>query len=172
MLFRSVFIPITNSITIDVKITIGGSDHITNIDERGIHNVLVITGYAVDEKNGRLVPTLDPCDYVKGILVAGTPQQAQSNDFLTLKLPANKLYLIRKKGNISDDLKIYIPYSSPDARNSMKTKPVSISDDTIVNNIIKEVFDKIYNITQKEKVKIEKVKEDIKELFSYYALEQ
>lgn len=54
----------------------------------------------------------------------------------------------------------------------MKTKPVSISDDTIVNNIIKEVFDKIYNITQKEKVKIEKVKEDIKELFSYYALEQ
>lgn len=125
-----VFIPIINkignSITIannsgrktinisdqNIEISTNRSDHITFVDERGnIRNVLVITGYTVNENTGLLVPTLDPCDYVKGILVA-VPHQLQSNSILKLKLQTSKLYILRK-GRIPNELTVNIFTVSP-----------------------------------------------------------
>ncbi|ACP34874.1 conserved hypothetical protein [Sulfolobus islandicus L.S.2.15] len=126
-----VFIPIINninkignSITIannsgrknisgqNIQISTNRSDHITSIDERGnIHNVLVITNYVVDENTGNLIPTLDPCDYVKGILVA-VSHQLQSQSILKLRLQTSKLYILRK-GRIPNELTVNIFTVSP-----------------------------------------------------------
>jgi len=196
-----VFIPIINSIgtkititdnkdgkTIkindqDIKISMDRSDHITSIDERGnIHNVLVITNYAVDEDYGKLIPTLDPCDYVKGILVAvndqlmpqSTPKSSQSI-LLKLRLQTSKLYILRK-GRIPNELpeltvNIFID-SSPGPK-TINTKYMTINDNYLIN--VYDFFDKIYQINQSNQEKVkkdikEKVKKDIKELFNYYAL--
>ena len=187
-----VFIPIINkignSITIannsgrktinisgqSIEISTNGSNHITSIDERGnIHNVLVITNYVVDENSGKLIPTLDPCDYVKGILVAVNGQlQPQSilkssqSILLKLKLQTSKLYILRK-GEIPNELTVNIFIDSPSSSNIINTKFMTIND----NNL-----DKVYNffneIYQIDKSNQEKVKKDIKELFNYYALSQ
>jgi len=62
-----------NSTPIEIKIL--GNKHITKINKNNnridINNILVLTGYAINENSLGLVHTLDPCDYVKGILVNG-----------------------------------------------------------------------------------------------------
>ena len=178
-----VFIPIINkignSITIannsgrktinisgqSIEIYTNGSNHITSIDERGnIHNVLVITNYVVDENSGKLIPTLDPCDYVKGILVA-VPPQPQSQSILKLRLQTSKLYILRK-GEIPNELTVNIFTETPSS-NTINTKFKTIND----NNLDKvyNFFNEIYQIDPSNQ---EKVKKDIKELFNYYALSQ
>lgn len=182
---EQVFIPITKNIAIDkrnknivikpygIQIILGSEhEHITQIDVEGIRNIFEISGHAIDEKSGRLVPTLHHRDRVKGILVAGRPQPG-SNDFITLRLPKNKLLLINNNVILPNglNLKIYVPYSRPDVNNSMKTVLVIFSEDIIVDKIIKEVFEKIYTITRNDGKVKEKVKKDIKgELYGYYAL--
>ncbi|QIW24506.1 hypothetical protein EWF20_10360 [Sulfolobus sp. S-194] len=164
------------------EIPIAKSNHITNIDDKGnIRNVLVITGYAVDETTGLLVPTLDPCDYVKGILVASnisqsnkdeqqktgqpTQQNNQLADFLKIKLPVDKLYIIRKSNISKGELVIYIPYKTTlDPNRVIETKSVRIDDND-------KTVDKIYNVLSKIYQKSNIKKEDIKDLFNYFTLE-
>jgi hypothetical protein len=84
-----VFVPLVNDVNYEykdqtltlskndtpIKIKILNNKHITEIKENknkvDINNILVLTGYAINENSLRLVHTLDPCDYVKGILVNG-----------------------------------------------------------------------------------------------------
>jgi hypothetical protein len=179
-----VFIPIinkiNNSITIannngrktinisgqNIEIFTNGSDHITSIDERGnIHNVLVITNYVVDENSGKLIPTLDPCDYVKGILVA-VPPQPQSPSILKLRLQTSKLYILRKDRIHNELLTVNIFTDIPSSSNTINTKFMTINNN--LDNVY-DFFNKIYQINQSNQ---EKVKKDIKELFNYYALNQ
>lgn len=93
-----VFIPLVNDVNYEyngqtltlnknrppIKIKISNNNHITKINENknkenknkvDIYNILVLTGYAIDENSLGLVHTLDPCDYVKGILVNGRIEQ-------------------------------------------------------------------------------------------------
>ena len=177
-----VFIPIINkignSITItnnsgsktinisgqNIEISTNSSNHITSIDERGnIHNVLVITNYVVNENSGKLIPTLDPCDYVKGILVA-VRDQLQST--LKLKLQTSKLYILRK-GRIPNESTVNIFTDSPFSSNTINTKFMTINDNNL--DTVYNFFNEIYQINQSNQ---EKVKKDIKELFNYYALSQ
>ena len=179
-----VFIPIINkignSITIannsgrktinisgqSIEISTNGSNHITSIDERGnIHNVLVITNYVVDENSGKLIPTLDPCDYVKGILVA-VPPQPQSQSILKLRLQTSKLYILRK-GRVPNESTVNIFTDSPSSSNTINTKFMTIDNNNL--NTVYNFFNEIYQINQSNQ---EKVKKDIKELFNYYALSQ
>jgi hypothetical protein len=192
-----VFIPIINSIgtkiTIEnnngkktikiidpnIEIPMNSSGHITSIDDRGkIRNVLVITNYAVDENSGKLIPTLDPCDYVKGILVAVNGQlQPQSilkssqSILLKLKLQTSKLYILRK-GEIPNELTVNIFIDRPPSSDTINTKFKTINDNL---DKVYDFFNKIYQIDkfnqEKGKKDIEeKVKKDIQELFNYYAL--
>ena len=178
-----VFIPIINSIgdkititnnsnkkTINIngqkiEISTNPSNHITSIDNRGnIHNVLVITNYVVDENSGKLIPTLDPCDYVKGILVA-VSNQPQST--LKLRLQTSKLYILRK-GEIPNELTVNIFIDSPSSSNIINitnTKFMTINNNNLDN--VYNFFNEIYQIDQSNQ---EKVKKDIQELFNYYAL--
>jgi hypothetical protein len=87
-----------NSATIKIKI-LDNNKHITKIKENknkenknkvDINNILVLTGYAIDENSLGLVHTLDPCDYVKGILVNGIIEQIGKKSNL------NKTYLNKK----------------------------------------------------------------------------
>jgi len=190
-----VFIPIINTIGNSIKITnanksggktinINGqdieisenpSDHITSIDKnRGnIRNILVITNYVVDENSGKLIPTLDPCDYVKGILVA-VHDQLKSPSTLKLKLPTSKLYILRK-GEIPNELTVNIFIDSCPSSNIINitnTKFKTINDNLDnVYNFFNEIYqiDKSNQDKDKKDIK-EKVKKDIQELFNYYAL--
>jgi hypothetical protein len=159
----------------DIEISTDRSDHITYIDDRGnIRNVLVITNYAVDEDYGKLIPTLDPCDYVKGILVAVSNQFLSQSTLkssqsipLKLRLQTSKLYILRK-GKIPNELTeltVNIFIDSSPSPNTINTKYMTINDNKL-NNVY-DFFDKIYQINQSNQ---ENVKKDIKELFNYYAL--
>lgn len=169
-----VFMPVIKDINkVDSKITRNQSGHLTSIDNKGIHNVLVLTGYAVDENSGMLVPTLDPCDYVKGILVAvQPPNNPQSNNFsiLKLKLQPNKLYILRKSNLPQNEIIINILYKNEYTNTVLRTKFVSLDDSSV-----KDVFDFLKNINilagQNQQINEEKLKKDIKELFNYYAIE-
>ena len=185
-----VFIPIINSIgtkiTIEnnngkktikindpnIEISINSSGHITSIDDRGnIHNVLVITNYVVNENTGKLIPTLDPCDYVKGILVA-VPPQLESPSILKLKLQTSKLYILRKD-RVPNELTVNIFIDRPPSSDTINTRFMTI-DNKNLNNVY-DFFNKIYQIDQSNQEKgkkdiKEKIKKDIKELFNYYAL--
>ena len=108
-----VFIPLVNDVNYEyneqtltlsknrspINIKILGNKHITKITENknnenknkvDINNILVLTGYAIDENSLGLVHTLDPCDYVKGILVNGIIEQIGKKSNL------NKTYLNKK----------------------------------------------------------------------------
>ncbi|MFP3234154.1 MAG: type III-B CRISPR system CMR subunit Cmr7 [Sulfolobaceae archaeon] len=135
-----VFVPLVNDVnykyerpnltlskngTTPIKINILGNKHITEITENKnkenknkvvINNILVLTGYAVDENSLGLVHTLDPCDYVKGILVNGKIEQngekkksEQNPSIQEIIFPKaevmNKLYFIRKSNvNLHNDI--------------------------------------------------------------------
>jgi hypothetical protein len=176
-----VFIPIINTIgtkiTIEnnngkktikindpnIEISMNSSGHITSIDDRGkIHNVLVITNYVVNENTGKLIPTLDPCDYVKGILVA-VPPQLESPSILKLKLQTSKLYILRKD-RVPNELTVNIFIDRPPSSDTISTKFKTINDN--LDNVY-DFFNKIYQINKSNQ---EKVKKDIQELFNYYAL--
>ena len=125
----------------DIEISTDRSDHITYIDDRGnIRNVLVITNYAVDEDYGKLIPTLDPCDYVKGILVAVSNQFLSQSTLkssqsipLKLRLQTSKLYILRK-GKIPNELTeltVNIFIDSSPSPNTINTKYMTINDNKL-----------------------------------------
>ena len=167
----------------NIEIPMNSSGHITSIDDRGkIRNVLVITNYAVDENSGKLIPTLDPCDYVKGILVAVNGQlQPQSilkssqSILLKLKLQTSKLYILRK-GEIPNELTeltVNVFIDNSPSSNTINTKFMTINNKNLDN--VYNFFNEIYQIDQSKQEKgkkdiEEKVKKDIQELFNYYAL--
>ncbi|AAK42176.1 CRISPR system CMR subunit Cmr7A [Saccharolobus solfataricus] len=182
---EQVFLPITNSISSEDnnQIKIGSSvsieynqngQHVSQIDDKGLHNILVLTGYAIDESTGELVPTFDPCDYVKGILISG--KILKGNHFKIIGIPSNKLYIIRKKdvhGNITFSLPIKNFNTGTyqvDLRDKV-TSFVSLDRDvakTIVDNVLAKIYAKIYNSLNKEQK--DKLYRDVEEIFNYYSI--
>ncbi|BDC17374.1 type III-B CRISPR system CMR subunit Cmr7 [Acidianus sp. HS-5] len=96
---NKLLVEINNNTKIDITVP-NNSNHFTKItnDNNGnlkMNDVLVLTGYALKKDDLSLVPTLDPCDYVKGILIYAqfdTQQNVKTFKFNNL----DKLYLIRK----------------------------------------------------------------------------
>jgi len=182
---EQVFLPITKYISPDNnnQITIGSSvsieynqngQHVSQIDDKGLHNILVLTGYAIDESTGELVPTFDPCDYVKGILISG--KILEGNPFKIIKIigiPSNKLYIIRKKdvhGNINFSLPIKINQLSAgtyqvDLGNKV-TSFESLNGDE-ATKIVNDVLAKIYKLSEQQKKKLYR---DVEEIFNYYSI--
>jgi hypothetical protein len=185
---EQVFLPITNSIPSvnNNQITIGSSvsieynqsgQHVSQIDDKGLHNILVLTGYAIDENTGELVPTFDPCDYVKGILISG--RILEGNPFKIIKIigiPSNKLYIIRKKdvhGNITFSFPIKINQLSTgtyqvDLGNKV-TSFESLNGD-VATKIVNEVLAKIYNLNLNDEQQKNKLRGDVQEIFNYYSI--
>jgi len=117
---KYVFVPLLNNVNYDykepiltltsknntIKIKILGNNHITKIRENDgkidINNILVLTGFAINENSLGLIRTLDPCDHVKGILVNGKIQQIEQNlskmeiIYPDVKVMMNKLYFLRR----------------------------------------------------------------------------
>jgi len=182
---EQVFLPITKSIPSvnNNQIIIGSSvsieynqngQHVSQIDDKGLHNILVLTGYAIDESTGELVPTFDPCDYVKGILISG--KILEGNPFKIIKIigiPSNKLYIIRKKdvhGNINFSLPIKINQLSAgtyqvDLGNKV-TSFESLNGDE-ATKIVNDVLAKIYKLSEQQKNKLYR---DVEEIFNYYSI--
>ena len=157
---KYVFVPLVNDVNYEynkqtqiltlkkgdtsISIKIGNGEHISKIEEKSsrnnnkyveIHNILVLTGYAIDENSLRLVHTLDPCDYVKGILVNGkieqidkikqSEQKSSIQEIIFSKAEVmNKLYFIRKsKVDLQNDIKINLITDLTTQPNDLITQP-------------------------------------------------
>ncbi|MCH4816206.1 MAG: type III-B CRISPR system CMR subunit Cmr7 [Saccharolobus sp.] len=165
-----VFIPVIKNIgTIinNLGISINKNGHITSIDNKGIHNVLVLTGYAVDETSGILVPTLDPCDYVKGILVSA-PNQQNNFSSLKLKIQPNKLYILRKSNLPRNEIIVKILYKNEHITTVLRTRFVAI-DHSSVDDVFNTLKSKL--TVQNQQIDDGRLKKDIEEIFNYYAVE-
>jgi len=159
-----------NGTTIEIKIS-NNDKHITKIKKNNnridINNILVLTGYAIHENSLGLVQTLDPCDYVKGILINGeiaslAGPSKQEISFSKAEV-MNKLYFIRKSNvELYNDIKInLITESKPvrktnyrflkiDNKNEMeefkkKIKGITdlyvIENDEAINNLVEKLSD-------------------------------
>jgi len=158
-----------------ISIKICNSEHISKIEGKSsrnnnkyveIHNILVLTGYAIDEDSLGLVHTLDPCDYVKGILINGKIEQNGEIKQLNKDLckqeitfskaeVMNKLYFLRKSNvDLPNDIKINLiteskhvgktNYRSLKIDNKDKIKGIAalyeISED-VIDDLVKKLSD-------------------------------
>jgi len=192
---EQVFLPITKYISLEnnnqiiigsnvsssVLIEYNQNGHVSQIDDKGLHNILVLTGYAIDESTGELVPTFDPCDYVKGILISGSI--SRGNPFKIKDIPSNKLYIIRKK-NVPENITFSLPiknFNNPSPGTyqvDLRDKVTSFEslDGGEAENIVNNVLSKIYNLDlndeqQKKKDQKDKLRRDVQEIFNYYSIQ-
>lgn len=167
---KQLFIPITNTMNIqggtnnEYTITIGGqqfkikfeneykNNAITKIyyDQRErkvfIKNVVVLVGYSITEDN-KLVPTTDPCDFVRGIAIkvdyVEREPQALKFKIRDVNILKNKLYLLNIANNQLPDCKItlYIPitFENEVELNSTNVKKISNNDNN--NNVDQNLLD-------------------------------
>jgi len=178
-----------NSATIKIKI-LDNNKHITKIKENknkenknkvDINNILVLTGYAIDENSLGLVHTLDPCDYVKGILVNGiiepngekkrSGQNLSKQEIIFSKAEVmNKLYFIRKFNvDLQNDIKINLITES---KHVGKTNYRSLKIDN--KNEIEEFKKKIKGITKlygiDKEEDINNLVEKLSDIINYYSI--
>lgn len=189
---EQVFLPITKSISPEdnnqikigssVSIKYNQNGHVSQIDDKGLHNILVLTSYAIDESTGELVPTFDPCDYVKGILISGSI--SRGNPFKIISIPSNKLYIIRKK-DVPENITFSLPIKNFNDQSSPGTYQVDLGDKVTsfkslnrgeAENIVNNVLAKIYNLDlndeqQKKKDQKDKLYRDVEEIFNYYSIQ-
>jgi hypothetical protein len=166
-----------------ISIKIGNGEHISKIEEKRsrnnnkyveIHNILVLTGYAIDEDSLGLVQTLDPCDYVKGILINGeiASLAGLSKQEITLSKAEvmNKLYFIRKSNvNLKNNIKINLITES---KHVGKTNYRSLKIDN--KNEIEEFKKKIKGITDlyeiNEDEDINNLVKILSDIINYYSI--
>ncbi|BCU68739.1 type III-B CRISPR system CMR subunit Cmr7 [Stygiolobus caldivivus] len=159
----------------EIKIELTGNDHISGIKENDkngkkyveIHNILVLTGYAIDENSLELVPTLDPCDYVKGILIAGKLQEEIDKKAMSITFSKdevmNKLYFIRKsKVDLKEQATIKLIIA--ENKKVSKTKYNSLNIDEHKIQGIKY----LYGITDADAINDLKIK--LNDMINYYSI--
>jgi hypothetical protein len=174
-----------NNTPIEIKIL--DNKHITKINKNNnridIYNILVLTGYAINENSLGLVQTLDPCDYVKGILVNGKKEpngeKKQPGQDLSIQEiifskdeVMNKLYFIRKFNvNLQNDIKINLITDL-----KAKLEPVRKTNyrSLKINNNEKEEFKKkikgiadLYKIPNED---IDNLVEKLSDIINYYSI--
>ena len=185
-----VFIPLVNDVNYEydgktltlkkmvppIEIKISNNDtHITKIKKNDnridINNILVLTGYAIDENSLGLVQTLDPCDYVKGILINGEiapPAGLSKQEIIFSKAEVmNKLYFIRKsKVDLQNDIKINLItdlITQPNPVRKTNYRSLKIDD----KNKIKGITD-LYGI--KNNQAINNLVEKLSDIINYYSI--
>jgi hypothetical protein len=166
-----------NNTPIRIKI-LDNNKHITKINKNNnridIYNILVLTGYAINENSLGLVQTLDPCDYVKGILISGeTAQPAglskQEISFSKAEV-MNKLYFIRKSNvDLQNDIKInLITESERVGKTNYRSLKINNKDEKEeFKKKIKGIID-LYGI-QEEK-DIDNLVEKLSDIINYYSI--
>ena len=142
---KYVFVPLLNNVNYDykepiltltsknntIKIKILGNNHITKIKVREndgkifINNILVLTGFAINENSLGLIRTLDPNDHVKGILVNGKilEQNLSKMEIIypNARIMMSKLYfLMRSDVDLQNEIKITLLIDSIAESNSIK----------------------------------------------------
>ena len=167
-----------NNTPIKIKI-LDNNKHITKINKNkvDINNILVLTGYAIDENSLGLVHTLDPCDYVKGILLNGEIKKLEQNlsiqKIIFSKAEVmNKLYFIRKsKVDLQNDIEINL-ITITKSKHVGKTNYRSLKID---NENEREEFKKkikgitdLYGIDKKED--IDNLVEKLSDIINYYSI--
>jgi hypothetical protein len=198
----------TSKNRLPIKIKISNNNHITKINENknkenknkvDIYNILVLTGYAIDENSLGLVHTLDPCDYVKGILVNGKIEQIGEIEKSEQDLPKqegekkqseqnpsiqvisfskaevmNKLYFIRKsKVNLQNDIKINLITDLITQPNDLITQP-NLVRKTNYRSLKIDNKKKIEGITDlydiHEEEAINNLVEKLNDIINYYSI--
>ncbi|PVU76911.1 hypothetical protein DDW13_01785 [Acidianus hospitalis] len=166
-----------------ISIKIGSGEHISKTEGKRsrnnnkyveIHNILVLTGYAIDEDSLGLVQTLDPCDYVKGILINGeiASLAGLSKQEITLSKAEvmNKLYFIRKSNvNLKNNIKInLITESKPVRKTNYRSLKIDNKNEMEeFKNKIKGIID-LYDIQNSED--INNLVEKLSDIINYYSI--
>ncbi len=155
-----------NELILSIKIP-DEPKHITNVIYNDIRNIVVLTGYALDEESLGLVQTLDPCDQVKGILVNGevTETNGLSKQEIIFREGSidDKLYFLRKtRIDLNKDIKISLLTTS-------KPKPIKKTELRRLRNLdnekIKGLAD-LYGVNDD----IENLRNRIIDIFLYYSI--
>ena len=187
-----VFVPLVNDVNYEykdqtltlskndtpIRIKILNNKHITEIKENknkvDINNILVLTGYAINENSLGLVQTLDPCDYVKGILINGeiAPPAGLSKQEISFSRAEvmNKLYFIRKSNvDLHNDIKInLITESKRVGKTNYRSLKINNKDEKEeFKKKIKGIID-LYGI-QEEK-DIDNLVEKLSDIINYYSI--
>jgi hypothetical protein len=164
-----------NNTPIKIKI-LDNNKHITKINKNkvDINNILVLTGYAINENSLGLVQTLDPCDYVKGILINGeiAPPAGLSKQEISFSRAEvmNKLYFIRKSNvDLHNDIKInLITESKRVGKTNYRSLKINNKDEKEeFKKKIKGIID-LYGI-QEEK-DIDNLVEKLSDIINYYSI--
>jgi len=169
-----------NSTPIEIKIS--NNKHITKINKINnridINNILVLTGYAIHENSLGLVQTLDPCDYVKGILINGetTPPADLSKQEISFSKAEvmNKLYFIRKSNvDLHNDIKINLitdlkAKSEPVRKTNYRS--LKIDDKNEIEEFGKKIqgIIDLYGINNKED--INNLVKKLNDIINYYSI--
>jgi hypothetical protein len=143
-----------NANIIEINI-LDNAKHITRIyydgDKLDIRNILVLTGYIVDENSLGLVQTLDPCDHVKGILINGKVTSLHAS--LSIQ------EIMFSKENIMDKLYLLRKTSRIDFQNDVKINLITTS-----KIVRKASYNSLQNVNK------EKLKEGLKGIFDLYGV--
>jgi hypothetical protein len=175
-----------NNTPIRIKI-LDNNKHITKINKNNnridIYNILVLTGYAINENSLGLVQTLDPCDYVKGILVNGKKEpngeKKQPGQDLSIQEiifskdeVMNKLYFIRKFNvNLQNDIKINLITDlkaklEPVRKTNYRSLKIDNNEKEEFNKKIKGIVD-LYKIPNED---IDNLVEKLSDIINYYSI--
>jgi hypothetical protein len=144
--------------------------HITKIiygNKINIHNIVVLTGYALDEESLGLIQTLDPCDQVKMFLINGKVIEANGLSEKQIIFSDgsidNKLYFLRKTQiDLNKDIKISLLVTSKPIR---KTEFRRLQD--LDNRKIKGLMD-LYGVNGVNMEDIESLKNRLIDITWYY----
>jgi len=180
-----VFIPITSNVEYkyqqrtlilskngvdNIKIKIPDeARHVTNLiynNKITISNVVVLTGYALDEESLGLVQTLDPCDQVKVFLINGKVIEAnglyKQEIVFSEGSVDDKLYFLRKtRIDLDKDIKINLLTTSKPIRKTEFRRLQDLDDEKI-----KGLVD-LYGVNMDN---IKRLKDILIDVISYYKI--
>jgi len=144
--------------------------HITNLiynNKITISNVVVLTGYALDEESLGLVQTLDPCDQVKVFLINGKVVEANGLSEKEIVFSGgsidDKLYFLRKtRIDLNKDIKISLLTTSKPIRKTEFRRLQDLDDEKI-----KGLVD-LYGVSMDN---IERLKNMLNDIILYYKIQ-
>ena len=144
--------------------------HITNLiynNKITISNVVVLTGYALDEESLGLVQTLDPCDQVKVFLINGKVVEANGLSEKEIVFSGgsidDKLYFLRKtRIDLNKDIKISLLTTSKPIRKTEFRRLQDLDDEKI-----KGLVD-LYGVSMDN---IERLKNMLNDIIWYYKIQ-
>ena len=73
--------------------------HLTHIEDGKLYNIIILTNYALTKNKHYIIPTLNPCNSVRGLVLHGK-LLSRINAIKLINVPINYLYIVSKNTTI------------------------------------------------------------------------